>query len=75
MPPLAYSIEDLMRLTGLGRTLIYDEVRDGRLIRTKCRRRSIYLPKHVASWLESLAREKARPRLDDPTDDESDPGI
>jgi hypothetical protein len=38
---LAYSVESLARVTDLGRQLIYDEIKDGRLVARKIRRRTV----------------------------------
>ena len=54
-PKFAYSIRDLMRLTSLGRTRIYQEKREGRLIGTKCGRRTIYTGDNVHKWLRLLS--------------------
>ena len=53
-PKWAYSVRDLMRLTSLGRTRVFQEVREGRLVRTKCGRRTIFTHENVRIWLASL---------------------
>jgi excisionase family DNA binding protein len=52
--PLAYSIQDVTKLTGLGRSYIYEEIRDGRLLIRKAGRRSLVLPDDLKAWLASL---------------------
>jgi excisionase family DNA binding protein len=51
---LAYSIQDVTKLTGLGRSYIYEEIRDGRLRIRKAGRRSLVLPDDLKAWLASL---------------------
>ena len=48
---LAYSIQELSKLSGLGRTFLYDEIKAGRLIVSKAGRRSIVLHDDAANWL------------------------
>jgi predicted DNA-binding transcriptional regulator AlpA len=48
---LAYSVDELVRLTSLGRTLIYNEIREGRLVPTKRGRRTIFTRESVRAWL------------------------
>jgi excisionase family DNA binding protein len=50
----AYSIEEVTKLTGLGRSSIYEEIRDGRLRIRKAGRRSLVLPDDLKAWLASL---------------------
>jgi len=53
---LAYSIQELSRLSGLGRTFLYEEIKAGRLIVSKAGRRSIVLHDHAANWLAGLPK-------------------
>jgi excisionase family DNA binding protein len=50
----AYSIEEVTKVTGLGRSYIYEEIRDGRLRIRKAGRRSLVLPDDLQAWLASL---------------------
>ena len=50
----AYSIEEVTKVTGLGRSYIYEEIRDGRLRIRKAGRRSLVLPDDLKAWLASL---------------------
>jgi hypothetical protein len=51
---LALSIPDVVRSTGLCRTLIYAEIRAGRLHARKCGRRTIILRSDVEEFLKEL---------------------
>ena len=50
----AYSIEEVTKVTGLGRSYIYEEIRDGRLRIRKAGRRLLVLPDDLKAWLASL---------------------
>lgn len=54
MQKLAYSIPDLIDLSGLGRSFIYAEIKAGRLKIRKAGRRSIVLPEDADNWLRQL---------------------
>ena len=51
--PLAYSIEEIIQLSRIGKTTIYAEIKDGRLKTTKVRRRTIILAEDARAWLAS----------------------
>lgn len=51
---MAMNIDDVIALSSIGRTKIYQEIREGRLKAIKCGRRTIFLKKDVESWLNSL---------------------
>jgi hypothetical protein len=53
---LAYSIRELAQMSGLGRSLLYEEVKAGRLIVTKVGRRSIILYDDALTWLARLPK-------------------
>lgn len=53
---LAYSIQELCDLSGLGRTFLYEEIKAGRLIVTKAGRRSIVLQDDALGWLAGLPK-------------------
>lgn len=53
---LGMTINELIAASGLGRTSIYGQIRDGRLVARKCGRRTIILPSDATAWLESLPR-------------------
>lgn len=50
---LSYSIERLAEETDIGRTTIYQEVRDGRLVARKIRDRTVVLTEDALAWLRS----------------------
>ena len=56
---LAYSIPGLMKATNLGRTLIYEEIKSGRLQIIKCGRRTLITPEQAADWLKRLEADTA----------------
>lgn len=51
---LALSIEDAVAASGLGRTLIFAEIKLGRLTARKCGRRTVILHTEMERWLDSL---------------------
>ena len=53
-PKLAYSIEEFARETGLGRTRIYEAIRQGRLRAKKNGNRTLILAEHGMEFLRSL---------------------
>lgn len=53
---LAYSIQELSRMSGLGRTFLYEEVSRGRLVLTKAGRRSIVLRDDALAWIAKLPK-------------------
>jgi excisionase family DNA binding protein len=48
---LAYSIEELARQTGLSRSTIYEEIREGHLEKTKIRGRTVITYENAMKWL------------------------
>ncbi|RDD63830.1 helix-turn-helix transcriptional regulator [Ferruginivarius sediminum] len=54
---LAYTIPELVEASGLGRTTIYGEIRDGRLRVIKVRRRTLVRAEDARAWLAALTRE------------------
>lgn len=54
--PLAVGMDDLMKMTGLGRSTINKAVADGSLKARQNGRRRLYLMEDVRSWLENLPR-------------------
>jgi hypothetical protein len=51
---LALSIDDVVALTGLGRTLVFAEIKTGHLVARKCGRRTVVLRPDLHRWLNSL---------------------
>jgi hypothetical protein len=52
----AFSIEEFAEWVGIGRTLLFLEIKEGRLVARKCGRRTIILKQEGIRWLESLQR-------------------
>jgi excisionase family DNA binding protein len=53
---LAYSIKELCEATGLGRTLVYDEINSGRLRAQKAGSRTIVTDNELRRYLRSRPR-------------------
>jgi hypothetical protein len=53
---LAFSIEEAVAASGVGRTLIFEEIKAGRLVARKCGRRTLILKHDLALWLDALPR-------------------
>ena len=51
---LGYSIDDVIEITSLGRSSVYEEIRLGRLRSRKLGRRTLILHDDLADWLASL---------------------
>ena len=50
---LAYTVEEAAMVLGIGRDLIYDEIRTGRLRSKKAGARRIIARHHLLEWLDS----------------------
>ncbi len=50
---LAFSVEEAAKAAGLGRTLIFQEIRNGNLIARKIGRRTVILREDLERWLKS----------------------
>jgi excisionase family DNA binding protein len=50
----AYSIEETARITSLGRTALYEEIKAGRLKARKAGRRTVVIADDIRQWLASL---------------------
>jgi hypothetical protein len=58
---IAHTIEGITRLTQLGRTKLYEEIKLGRLKARKVGRRTVILDADLRQWLASLpTKEVAR---------------
>lgn len=53
----ALSISDLTRATSLGRTKIYQEIKEKRLKVFKVGRRTLVLVEEMQAWLQRLSKE------------------
>lgn len=51
---LSYSVEEVARLAGIGRTSIYADIKSGRLRARKAGRRTLILQEDARAWLRSL---------------------
>jgi hypothetical protein len=51
---LAYSIKDVVVLSGLGRTAIFAAIKERRLNARKCGRRTLILEDDLLKWLHTL---------------------
>ena len=51
---LAHSIREVMKITGLGRSFIYQEIKAGRLVVKKAGRRTLIFDTDLKAWLASL---------------------
>ena len=51
---LAHSIDDVTKLTGIGRSFVYEEIKAGRLLVRKAGRRTIIFDADLGAWLTSL---------------------
>ncbi len=55
-PRLAHSIADALALVPIGRSLLYEEIRDGRLKIFKLGSRTLIAPDDLTAWLNSYRR-------------------
>jgi excisionase family DNA binding protein len=53
---LAVSIEDAVTASGLGRSKVYEEIRDGRLVARKVGKRTLILMTDLQAWLEAFPK-------------------
>lgn len=51
---LGHSVDEVVRISGLGRTLVFSEIKEGRLVARKCGRRTIVLRSDIERWLSHL---------------------
>jgi excisionase family DNA binding protein len=54
MNALSYTIEEAAKITGLGRTRLYQELNSGRLKGVKAGRRTLIPHAHIQQWLDNL---------------------
>jgi len=52
--PLAYTVPELCRLLGIGRSMLYNEHKAGRIRLKKCGKRTIGTHEDAVAYLESL---------------------
>lgn len=58
LPPLAYRIPQVVKVSGLSRTAIYEDIAAGILIATKRGSRTIILAEHLKAYLAALPTAK-----------------
>jgi excisionase family DNA binding protein len=51
---LAHSISEVTKLTGVGRSFLYEEISAGRLVARKAGRRTLIFDADLNAWLASL---------------------
>lgn len=55
MTKLAYTVAEACAAAGIGRTTLYQHIRDGRLHTFKCGRRTLIRAEELSRWLDSLS--------------------
>lgn len=63
MNALSYTIEEASKITGLGRTRLYEELNSGRLRGVKAGRRTLILHTSIQQWLEGLESYPVDPKV------------
>ena len=63
-PRLLFTVADLGEATGLGRTTLYSEMKQGRLRAHKCGRRTLFRAADVEAWLGTLPEMSPRAAAD-----------
>jgi hypothetical protein len=61
---LAYSIPQLAECVGIGRPMLFEEIRAGRLVASKAGRRTLVTREHAKAWLRGLPTTSARETRD-----------
>jgi len=56
---LAYSIDDIVKLAGVGRSLLFEEIKAGHLLVKKAGRRTLVLDADLNAWLSNLPAKSA----------------
>jgi hypothetical protein len=62
---LALSISEVVKASGVGRTLVFAEIKTGRLLARKCGRRTVVLIDDLQDWLRAMPSSRAL-RLSNP---------
>ena len=55
---LAHSISEVVKLTGVGRSVLYEQIGEGRLRIRKLGRRTLIFDADLKAWLESLPEKR-----------------
>jgi hypothetical protein len=56
---LAYSIDDITKQVGIGRSLLFEEIKAGRLMVKKTGRRTLVIDADLRAWLSNLPAKSA----------------
>jgi hypothetical protein len=56
---LAYSIDDITKQVGIGRSLLFEEIKAGRLLVKKAGRRTLVIDADLRAWLSNLPAKSA----------------
>ena len=56
---LAYSVDDVVRVSGLGRSKVYEEINSGCLVARKAGKRTLVLAADLDAWLNGLPKMEA----------------
>ena len=67
-PVLAVSINEAVRISGVGRTSIYEAIGDGRVEAVKCGSKTLVLIESLRAFIASLPRIQARNQTPRPGD-------
>jgi excisionase family DNA binding protein len=51
---VAHRVKEVAQLARVGRTLIYDEIKNGKLVARKVGRRTVILRSDLEAWLNTL---------------------
>jgi excisionase family DNA binding protein len=54
--PIAYTIQEATRQSGVGRSKIYEAISEGKLLARKMGRRTLILDDDLRAWLERLPK-------------------
>jgi|GEM_PF-1561997 len=54
LPKLAYSLDEILEMVPFGRTSLYEDIRDGKLIANKRGRTTFVLPENLAAYMRSF---------------------
>jgi excisionase family DNA binding protein len=63
-PRLLWTVAELCQATGLGRTTLYGQIKQGRLRAHKCGRRTLFCAADVEAWLSTLPELSPRAAAD-----------
>ena len=64
---LTYSIAEVVTLTGVGRSFLYEEIAAGRLRVKKAGRRTLVPDGYLKAWLEGLPEARAKGQAPNPS--------